>query len=224
MRKLVLWLRTPQGRVAGLVTVGVLAALAVLFGWLATPDETGRNGPGIVGVELAGTAATSRWMVTAYGSDAITASLGWDLPFILCWSTLLALLALWTGQNYRTVSTRRLAIPLALCALGAGALDLVEDLCLWLAVERGTDGAWPLAASAAWGKFLIIALVGVYAVGGLLSLLLRSDVRRTLRGADEDRGMPPSRTMDEGTFGLAFSGGGVRAASISLGALQALER
>jgi hypothetical protein len=224
MRKLVLWLRTPRGRVAGLVAVAVLAALAVLFGWLATPDETGRNGPGIVGVELAGTAATSRWMVTAYGSDAITASLGWDLLFILCWSTLLALLALWTGQIYRTVSTRRLAIPLALCALGAGALDLVEDLCLWLAVERGTDGAWPLAASAAWGKFLIIVVVGVYAVGGLLSLLLRSDVRRTLRGADEDRGMSPSRTMEEGTFGLAFSGGGVRAASISLGALQALER
>ncbi|RYP86891.1 patatin-like phospholipase family protein [Nocardioides guangzhouensis] len=224
MRNLVLWLRTPRGRAIGLVAAVVLSVLTVVTGLLATPQTAGTEDPGVVGVELAGTAATGGWMVAAYGADEITGSLGWDLLFILCWSALLALLALWSGQGYRTVSTRRLAFPLALSALGAGLMDLVEDLCLWLAVERGNDGAWPLAAAAAWGKFLVVGLVGLYVVGGLLSLLLRPDVRRVLRQADEEAGMPPSRTMREGRTGLAFSGGGVRAASITLGALQALER
>ena len=224
MRKLVLWLRTPRGRAVGLVLALVLAVLAVVTGLLATPDDVGGEGPGIVGVELAGTAETADWMVSAYGADSLTASLGWDVLFILCWSPLLALLALWAGQNYRTVSTRRLAFPFALAALGAGLMDLVEDLCLWAAVDRGTEGAWRLAGAAAWGKFLIVGLVGLYVVGGLVSLLLRRDVRRVLRRADEEPGMPPSRTMREGRLGLAFSGGGVRAASITLGALQSLER
>src|SRR5689334_2022956 len=103
MRKLVLWLRTPRGRAVGLVTAVVLAVLAVVTGILATPDDVGGDGPGVVGVELAGTAETARWMVATYGADGITGSLGWDVLFILCWSPLLALLALWAGQNYRTV-------------------------------------------------------------------------------------------------------------------------
>ncbi len=224
MRNLVRWLRSPEGRRIGLVAALVLAALAVVTGALATPDDIDGQGPGIVGIEFAGTASTARWMVDTYGADAITASLGWDLLFILCWSPLLALLTIWVGQNYRTVSTRRLAFPLALSALGAGVLDLVEDVFLWFAVDSGAEGLWPLAAAAAWGKFLIVALVTLYVVGGLLSLLLRADVRRVLREADENPGVAPSRTMSESRYGLAFSGGGVRAASITLGALQALER
>ena len=224
MRNLVRWLRSPEGRRIGLIAALVLAALAVVTGALATPDDIGGQGPGIIGIEFAGTAGTARWMVDTYGADAITASLGWDLLFILCWSPLLALLTIWAGQNYRTVSTRRIAFPLALSALGAGVLDLVENALLWFAVDRGVEGAWPLAAAATWGKFLIVALVALYVVGGLLSLLLRPDVRRVLREADESPGVPPSRTMEERGYGLAFSGGGVRAASITLGALQALER
>ena len=224
MRNLVLWLRTPGGRSIGLVAAVVLAALAVVTGLLATPEDAGGEGPGIVGLEFAGTAETARWMVDAYGAEAITGSLGWDVLFILCWSPLLALLAIWAGQNYRTVSTRGLAFPLAMSALGAGILDLVEDVFLWFAVDGQAEGAWPFAAAATWGKFLIVALVTLYVVGGLLSLLLRQDVRRVLREADENPAEPPSRTMGGRRFGLAFSGGGVRAASITLGALQALER
>ena len=117
-----------------------------------------------------------------------------------------------------------MAFPLALSALGAGILDLVENVFLWFAVDGDAEGAWPFAAAATWGKFLIVVLVTLYVVGGLLSLLLRADVRRVLREADENPGAPPSRTMNESRYGLAFSGGGVRAASITLGALQALER
>lgn len=224
MRKLVLGLRTTQGRMVGLVAAVVLAALTVVTGSLAGLDDPTGDGPGIVGIELAGTAADARWMVDRYGADAITATLPWDLLFIACWTLLLALATLWTGQNYRTVTTRRLATPLALAALGAGLLDVVEDGLLWLAVGRGVDGAWPFAAAAAWGKWLIVGLLATYVIGGLLSALLRHDVRAVLREADEGPTAPASRTLTESRFGLAFSGGGVRAASISLGALQALER
>ena len=164
----------------------MLAVLALVTGTLATPDDHGGQGAGIVGLEFAGTAGTAQWMVDTYGTDAITASLGWDLLFILCWSPLLALLAIWAGQNYRTVSTRRMAFPLALSALGAGLLDLVENVFLWFAVDGGAEGAWPFAAAATWGKFLIVVLVTLYVLGGLLSLLLRADVRRVLREADEE--------------------------------------
>ena len=223
MRKLVVGLRSAPGRTRGLMAVVVLAALALATGSRAVLDPQG-DGPGDVGLQLAGTAADARWMVDHYGADAITETLPWDLAFILCWSPLLALVVLWAGQNYRTVSTRRLASPLALAALGAGALDMVEDVCLSLAVGNGVDEAWPFAAAAAWGKWLVIGLVGVFAAGGLVSLLLRRDVRAVLREADEGPMAPASRTTTESRFGLAFSGGGVRAASITLGALQTLER
>jgi hypothetical protein len=224
MAKVVRWLRTARGRVLGLAAIVVLAALFALTVVGATPADPTGGGPGIAGVELAGTASAGAWWVAHYGREELTGTLPWDVAFIVCWSSLLALLALWAGQNYRTVSTRRLAAPLALTALGAGVLDLLEDLFLWLAIDHGVAGAWRWAAVASWGKWLIAILVAAYALGGLLSLLLRGDVRTVLRHADE--GVPPraSRTLGESRFGLAFSGGGVRASSISLGALQALER
>lgn len=224
MRKLVEGLRTAQGRTFGLVALVALTALAVLTGAQAGLDDPVDGGPGIVGLELVGTAADARWMVDRYGAGAITETLPWDLAFIVCWSLLLGLLTLWAGQNYRTVSTRGLAAPLAWCALGAGALDVIEDACLWLAVGNGADDAWQFAAVAAWGKWLIVGLLVVYVAGGLLSLLLRREVRTVLLKADEGAVTPASRTLTESRFGLAFSGGGVRAASISLGALQSLER
>ncbi len=224
MRKLVLGLRSKRGQTLGLVALLVLAVLSALTGSQATLDDPSGEGPGIVGLELAGTATDGAWMVEHYGADAIVETLVWDLAFIVCWSLLLALLVLWAGQNFRTVTTRRLAVVLAFSAIGAGVLDVVENLSLWLAVERDVDDAWPFAAVAAWGKWLIVVLACAYALGGLLSLLLRRDVRAVLHCADEGPTEPASRTLTESRFGLAFSGGGVRAASITLGALQTLER
>ena len=227
MQRLITWLRTGRGRMIGLVAIGVLAVLAVLTSTLADLDTSGDR-PGIIGLELVGTPqGAQRWMA-GYGSHTISDALVGDLLFILCWSPLLALLALWTGQNYRTVTTRRLAVPLALLALGAGALDLLEDLFLQLAVGGlfGSDNwshGWQLAATAAWAKWLIVLVVLPYVLGGILSLLLHPDVIAVLRRADTDPAAPATRTLEESDFGLAFSGGGIRAASISLGALQALE-
>ena len=65
-------------------------------------------------------------------------------------------------------------------------------------------------------------------MGGVLSRLLRGEVLDVLRKADDEKEDRPGGAVHQGCgtmarFGLAFSGGGVRAASISLGALQGLE-
>ncbi|WP_372729720.1 hypothetical protein, partial [Nocardioides sp.] len=179
---------------------------------------------------FAGTGAAATDSMRTYGADAVTDALIGDVWFILCWSPLLALITLWAGQNYRTQSTRRLAAPLAVTALGAGALDLLENASLQLAVAGfdfvGIDPqprGWEFGATFAWGKWLVVLLVGAFALGGIVSLATPRRIRRVLRAADEARPPAASRTLDESDFGLAFSGGGIRAASISLGALQALE-
>ncbi|MFC4782912.1 hypothetical protein ACT8ZV_00425 [Nocardioides sp. MAHUQ-72] len=227
MRRIQAWLGTGRGGLVGLVVTFALLALAVVFGWLASLD-TSVGGPGIVGLELVGDPDAAAFWVSLYGTDDVFRALAFDVPFILCWAPLLALVALWTGPAYRTMSTRRLGVPLALVALGAGALDLLEDLFVLLGCGPGGldpwATAWQLAAAASWAKWLAILVVGLYAAGGLLSLLLRGEVRAVLRQADTATGGPARFTEDEGGLGLAFSGGGIRAASISLGALQSLER
>ncbi len=227
MRRIQAWLATDRGRPTGIAVAVALAVLAVAFGRLAGLDP-GVGGPGIVGLELAGVPGAAASWVAVYGVDDVHRALAYDVPFVLCWAPLLALLALWTGPNYRTASTRRLGVPLATVALGAGALDLAEDLFLLLGTGPGGldpwATAWRLAAAASWAKWLAILLVGLYAVGGLMSLLLRGEVRAVLREADAAAGDVARFTVAEAGLGLAFSGGGIRAASISLGALQALER
>ncbi|MFC6288232.1 hypothetical protein ACFP3Q_14240 [Nocardioides sp. GCM10027113] len=211
----------------------VLTAAGAFFASRATPDDPGGgpiDGPGIAALQLAGSAEAARSWVGYYGSEALQAAVLWDLGLVFCWTVLLTLLALWTGREYRTVTARRAAPGLAGLTVGGGVLDVVENLLLVDAVEGSDPWAWPAIAIAAWAKWLIVVVVVAYVAGGLLSLLLRRDVREVLRCADRADGSgdptapPPSRTTGEERFGLAFSGGGVRAASIALGALQALER
>ncbi len=174
--------------------------------------------------------------VDAYSDGEVGAALLWDMPVILVYVALLALLAR-TGCNYRTVSTRRLAPKLMWFAVAAGVLDLVENLFIWLAAnDAGAGGqwAWRVAAAATWGKWLLVLMVALYGAGGVLSLLLDRRVRGVLETAavSEARGQPggdaAAWTVAEHqgprTLGIAISGGGIRAASISLGALQSLER
>ena len=231
MQELIDWLDTRRGRLVGAALVLALAVGGVLTARgaaLARPAGAAGDTADIVALEFAGTEQAAASTMQAYSATAVTDALIGDLWFILCWSPLLALLALWAGQNYRTQSTRRLAAPLAITALGGGVLDLLENASIQLAVgglfglDRSPEG-WRLAASFTWGKWLIVLVVGVFALGGLASAFGRQDIRRVLRAGDTAQPRPASRTMDETGYGLAFSGGGIRAASITLGALQALE-
>ncbi len=172
----------------------------------------------------------------AYPDSEVRAALWWDLLFITVYVALLALLAR-TGCNYRTVSTRRLAPKLMWFAVAAGVLDLLENVFIGLAVaDTGVARAewtWRVAAAAAWGKWLLVVMVALYGLGGVLSLLLDRRVRDVLQTAavsheSDDPGSHAATwtVAEQGPrdLGIAISGGGIRAASISLGALQSLER
>lgn len=175
--------------------------------------------------------------VDDYPQDEVRAALLWDLLFIVVYVALLALLAR-TGRNYRTVSTRRLAPKLMWLAVAAGVLDLLENVFIWLAVTdagiSSGEWTWRVAAAAAWGKWLLVIIVAVYGLGGVLSLLLDRKVRDVLQTAavSHREGDPDGDAAtwtvaeheDARNLGIAISGGGIRASSISLGALQALER
>ena len=116
-------------------------------------------------------------------------------------------------------------------------IDLLEDLMLWLGAgikdERGPDWLFVLAATFAIAKFVLLigllVLVSAGFVSGLCTpswlfdkLHLDSQNNRDKPDAEpprEGRGEPEF----EATRGIALSGGGVRAASLSLGVLQGLE-
>ncbi len=175
--------------------------------------------------------------VDDYPDNEVGAALWWDVLFIVVYVALLALLAR-TGRNYRTVSTRRRAPKMMWLAVAAGVLDLLENVFIWLAVTDAgiSRGEWPwrVAAAATWGKWLLVAMVVLYGVGGVLSLLLDRRVRDVLATAtvshEREEPVEDAATWTvaehEGprNLGIAISGGGIRAASISLGALQSLER
>ena len=131
----------------GLAALGVALAVGAV---LTAPraDLPAGSEPGILGLELMGTAhAAAAWGDSYLAADVVTA-LRWDVLFILCWAPLLALLCWRLGRGYRTASTRRLAVPVAAAVLAAGALDLVEDLGLWLAIDGGPlDGRGRAAGS-----------------------------------------------------------------------------
>ena len=156
--------------------------------------------------------------------DACTAP-WWDPLFIVCLSLALALLALWAGRNYRTVSTRRLSSRSRCPALGALALDRSSTCSCGSGSTAGRRG---------------LAVRGGRHVGQVADLRPGGGVRRrrpALAAAprrsstcsarptrEPGRRRPRTPPPEESRFGLAFCGGGVRAASISLGALQGLER
>ena len=150
MGALARWLGTASGRLAGAVAVVVLLAPGRLGDDAGRPRRTRRRSrhgrPRAVGQPRLGQA----WSV-AYGTSDVAAALRGLLLVIVCWSPLLALLALWTGRNYRTVSTRRLGRAPRPVALGAGALGLA-GVAVPPAGEQRSGRARPVVAGLAAGR------------------------------------------------------------------------
>lgn len=220
------WLRTRAGWWAGLGTVAVLSVPAGITGSLMLTAEPDGSLERRIQLAMAGRPQVVDDWLGDYPLQSLTGALWRDLFFVLCVSVLLAVGVLWTGQNYRTVTARALACPLFLGAVGAGLLGVAGDAMLLLAVNGYTWRWWELATVATWGAWLVSAGVVAYILGGLLSMLLPRRVIKVLQSADLRREHVPSTPEAEerpAGLGLAFSGGGIRAASISLGALQQFE-
>lgn len=220
------WLRTPAGWRAGLGAVLVLSVPAAITGYLMLTADPPGSLERRAQLAMAGRPDVVQDWLGDYPLARLDEGLWRDLAFVVCGTALLAVAVLWAGQNYRTVAARALACPVFVGSIGAGLLGVAGDVLLLLAVHGHTWRCWELATVATWGAWLVSLGVVAYVVGGLLSLLLPRRVVRVLQDADLRRApdlRTPDKPDDRRRLGLAFSGGGIRAASISLGALQQFE-
>jgi hypothetical protein len=224
--------RGSRRRRTAYVVLAVLAAVAALLAWPgAAADPGDRAVPDRLRLSVAGSADVAhQWVRGQYPLTSMTDALWWDIPFAVAWAAVLALAVLLAGRYFRTVTIRHWVAPLTLAALAAGGLNVVADLVLLQQIHGGFPLGWQIAAIASWGAFLVLLGVVGYAVAGFMSALTGQVITETLHEADQPGGagdpgvlMQAENETRHDQLGLAFSGGGIRAASISLGALQALE-
>ncbi len=86
-----------------------------------------------------------------------------DLALIAAYVIALMSTSLWLGPRLRTRSMRGLAIPAALAALSAGALDVIEDVGLFRMMDGHLDHWAVITTAAAWPKFFLLVASITYA-------------------------------------------------------------
>jgi hypothetical protein len=215
--------------------------VAAHFGATASLDGQSRS---IVQIELAG---TGKARADCACDDAFTTAVQQDFWFIVSYVLLLGLLVLWAGAYYRLPALRRARVTVVIAVVVAGVLDVAENILMLTA--GSSDGAWKFVAICAWAKFAILLVAVVYIAAGafawwstprwvrLASWALpkyarkaadtvakaepSQEITQDAAGTQTERGAPPP--PDQTKYGIALSGGGIRASSISLGALQALD-
>jgi len=139
----------------------------------------------------------------------------------------------WAPERRRLFGCWRL-LPAA--AIVAGVLDLLETSgqLVWLDVADPPTVATHLVAAVAWWKWVayVVAMIGVLGlvVGPVAAPLLRPGLRGAFGGIDRRLGETPvtdpaPRPDDpSGSLGICASGGGIRSASVMLGAFRGLSR
>ncbi len=219
----------------------ILFALAAAhFGDAASLKDTARS---IVEIELAG--SSDAWTACDCG-EAFRTAVHQDFWFIASYVFLLGLLVSWTGNYFRLPALRRARTTVVIAVVVAGVFDVAENI---LMLNAGSsDGPWRFVAVCAWAKFTLLLVVIVYIAAGAFawwstprwvrtaSLKLPSyaqkvagmkptpepseEVAQAAEGTQMRRADPPPGPA---RYGIALSGGGIRASSISLGALQTLD-
>ncbi len=235
--------RFEAARPSPILLLAGLVSLVVAGGLLAFDDVRVGN-RGIAALELVGNAADAG----AMGREHVGVGLVLDLFLIIGYALVLRWAVLFLGRFYRLHLARDTwRRRVAMLVLVAAALDLVEDVfLLWGVASKydeswGLAWVWPAAAIAAWGKFLLLVVVAAYVAGAVLIVVSGPWLRMSPRMAwrrltsfasllwsdppHEQHEMLDRLAVDEPRkFGIALSGGGIRASSITLGALQVLER
>ena len=208
---------TWQGALRWVWLVVAVATVAAL----ADPASMPAGSPSIVRIELGAHAPDPAVF------DQLRESLGGDWWFIPAYVSLLGILVVWSGTGYRLGFLRRLAKPVAYAVVVAGVLDCVENSMMLWGTRSSRDLPWQLASTAAWPKFALLLGAVVFVLGGAHSWLATPRwVRRqawTLGSTAAPVTPSDSHDDSEKQLGIALSGGGIRAASITLGALQCLE-
>ncbi|TDO51104.1 hypothetical protein EV651_11931 [Kribbella sp. VKM Ac-2571] len=215
----------------------ILSALAAAhFGDAASLKGTARS---IVDIELAG--SSEAWTACGCGGD-FTRAVHQDFWFIASYVLLLGLLVWWAGNYFRLPALRQARTTVVIAVVVAGVFDVAENILMLTA--GSSDGPWRFVAVCAWAKFTLLLVAIAYTAAGafawwstprwvrLASLKLPTyaqkaagmkpseEVAQAPEGTQMKRAEPP---RGEAKYGIALSGGGIRASSISLGALQALD-
>ncbi|MGW6200788.1 hypothetical protein ACWF0M_31900 [Kribbella sp. NPDC055110] len=219
----------------------ILSALAAAhFGDAASLKGHAQS---IVDIELAG--SSDAW--TACNCDAdLTRALQQDFWFIVSYVFLLVLLTSWAGKYFRLPALRRARTTVVIAVVVAGVFDIGENI--FMLTAGSSNGPWQFAAVCAWAKFTLLLVAIVYTAGGAFAwwstprwIRLASwalpkyaravagmepkvnpseEVIQAPEGTQTHRSEPPP---GKARYGIALSGGGIRASSISLGALQELD-
>lgn len=198
----------------------------------------------MVEIELSG--SSKAWTACAC-DDAFTTAVQQDFWFISAYVLLLGLVALWAGAYFRLPALRRARGAVVIAIVVAGVLDVVEGILILAA--GSSNRPWQLVAVCAWAKFALLLVAIVYTTAGafawwstprwvrLASWALPAYARetaemvpRTTPSQEADPSAAGTQTVRTAAppgaaeHGIALSGGGIRASSISLGALQVLDR
>ena len=213
------------------LTIGAWVAASLVLLALLVPRSS--FGGRIVALELAGSAARAEAVLAGASLDALHVALRWDLLLVATYVVvLLAGLALFPSRAYRLQGWRSFRRAAVLILLWAAGLDVVENLLLLAANRSGPspDALWIAVATAAWARFLGVALVLAYVVNAaLVYALTPRSVQELLVGAAdgavEDASRATALAPADGRFrqGICIAGGGVRSAALALGGLQELE-
>jgi hypothetical protein len=191
---------------------------------------------------VAGTPARFAATVVRAGRSDARAALWLDNVFVVSWLVtaprlLRAGLVRWAPERRRSFGVWR-ATPML--AMAAGVLDLIENALSLALVGKLRPAAGTVLAvtTIAWTKWLLYAVSGTgliaLVVGPLLGPYVRPIIRRVFAPADRLAGHhPPDQhaapgvvaTADDGapTIGICVSGGGIRAASVAIGALRRMD-
>jgi hypothetical protein len=221
---------------------GVLAGVGYFVarvGRHAGFDCLGHSGR-TINVEVAGTSARADPLLASCSPKGVTGPLEFD-SFVFIPLYVVALggaCALLGPVGYRVKGFRRAAAPLAALVFVAGVLDEIENVALRRGLSTNTplhmgNLAATIAGAAAWPKLIVLAIALVYvlvAAFGYAANPFIPQARWFWTGTPSDDVKPNApvqavapRTPGP-TVGISLSGGGVRAATYGLGALQTLDQ
>ncbi|MCU1361012.1 MAG: hypothetical protein JWN99_2301 [Ilumatobacteraceae bacterium] len=195
-----------------------------------------------VDLYLAGTPGRFAATVVRAGRSDARAALWLDNVFVATWlltapRLLRAGLMRWAPERRRSFGVWR-ATPVL--ATAAGVLDLIENV-LSLALvgkNRPASGILLAITTIAWTKWMLYAVAGTgliaLVIGPLLAPVVRPFMRRVFAPLDrmagthppQDAALPDTDVASDGTepsIGICVSGGGIRAASVAIGALRRLD-
>lgn len=156
---------------------GATVAFNLVLTWIDSRLKA-TGGPGIVGLEFAGSLDTVREIEAEWGGHGeylARLSLWIDFGFMASYGAFFALAGVAVREFAAARGLRRLAaigVVAPACAVGAALFDFAENS-LWLLVLGGHLGepAPAIATACASLKFLLIAVAILYSLAGLLAWL-----------------------------------------------------